>query len=108
MSRLVILRNIRGMHHMLGHLTYIDNLIRVVGLTFAVESIGSSATHLLLPDGFNEWCRGSSWIFQVVNHRLTLSFDSVLNLTVGILKTIGSVSIVEHIFLDIVYVLLVE
>ena len=93
---------------MLRHLTYINNLIRVVGLTFAVECVDTSATHLLLPDWFNEWRRGSSWIFQVVNHRLTLSFGSVLNLTVGILKSVRSVSIVEHVFLYIVNVRLVE
>lgn len=93
---------------MLRHLAYIDDLIRVVGLALAVESIDSSATHLLLPDGFNEWGRGGSWIFQVVNHRLTLAFDGLLDLSVGVLKAARSVGVVEHILLYVVHVLFVE
>ena len=106
--RLVVLRNIGRLDHMLRHLAYIDDLIGVVGLTFAVECIDSSATHLLLPHGLNEWRRGGSRIFQVVNHRLTLSFRGVLDLTVRILKAVRSASVVQHIFLDIVDMLFVE
>ena len=97
-----------GLNHLLWHLAYVDDLIRVIGLTFAVECIYSSTTHLLLPDWFHEWCRGSRWVFQVVNHRLTLSFHSMFDLDVGILQSVRSVSVVEHILLDIVLVQFVE